>query len=83
MQVHRIWTRRPLGAAGLGGDKLSIERVGEPCDDFVLHIKEIGHRFVETFRPEVIAALGVDKLNVDAHPAAAALNASLKHVAHA
>ena len=43
---------------------------------------KVGHRLVEPVRPQVVAGDGVDELDIDAHPAAAALNASLKNVAH-
>jgi hypothetical protein len=62
--------------------KLGIERVGEPSDDFVLHVEEVGDRFVETVRPQMIAALRVDKLDVDTYPVCRALDTSFEHVAH-
>jgi hypothetical protein len=37
--------------------------------DFVLHVEQIGHRFLEALRPEVIAGFSVDQLHV--HPKAA------------
>ena len=58
------------------------ERVREPRDDFVLHVEEIGHRLVEPLRPEMVAALGVDELDIDAHPGAGALNAALEDIAN-
>ena len=66
----------------LGNDELRVERVGEPGDDFILHVEEVRHRLVETVRPEMIAALSVDELDVDPHSICRALDASLEHVAH-
>ena len=80
-EVHRIGIRLSLRAPGLRGKELCAERVGEPRDDFVLHVEEVGDGLVEPFRPEMIAALGVDELDIDAHPAAGALNAALEHIA--
>ncbi len=51
------------------------------ADDFVLHVEEIRERLVEPLRPEMIAAFGVDELNVDAHAIPAALDAALQHIA--
>ena len=80
-EVHRIGVRLSLRAAGLGGQELCAERIGEPRDDFVLHVEEIGHRLVETLRPKMFAALGVDELDIDAHPGAGPLNAALEDIA--
>ena len=54
---------------------------GEPCDDFVLHVEQIGERLVEPLGPEMIARFGVDELHVDAHAVSAALDAALEDVA--
>jgi hypothetical protein len=59
---------------------LRIECIGDAGDDLVLHVEKIGHRFFEPLGPKVIAALGINELHVDAHPHAAALNASLDHI---
>ena len=50
-------------------------------DDFVLHVEEIGERLVEPLRPEMTARLGVDQLDIDAHPVSAALNAAFEDIA--
>ena len=42
----------------------------------------LSHRLVKTISPEVVAGLCVDELHVHAHPLAAALDASLKHIAN-
>jgi hypothetical protein len=49
--------------------------------DFVLHVEEIGERFIDPLGPEVIAGPGVDQLHVDAHAVSAALNATLGDIA--
>ena len=81
IEVHRVRVRGLLRASRLGGDELGVERIGEPRDDFVLHVEEIGERLVEPLGPEMIAGFGVDKLHVDAHAVTAALDAALEHVA--
>ena len=63
-------------------DKLRLQLVGQPRDDFVLHLEEIGHRLFEPLGPKVTAALRVDELSIDAHPRAAPLDASFERVAH-
>ena len=55
--------------------------IGEPRDDLVLHVEQVGYRLIETLRPEMMAALGVDELDVDAHSASAALDAALQNIA--
>ena len=57
----------------LSHDELSTQRVGESRDDFVLHVEQIGDGFVESLGPQVIAALGVDKLRVHPKPVAVTL----------
>src|SRR5690348_10622654 len=44
----------------LGQCQFSPQLIGEPRDDFVLHVEEIGYRLVEPFRPQVVAGLSVD-----------------------
>ena len=46
-----------------------------------MHVEEVGDRLVEPLGPEMIAALGVDQLHVDAHAISAALDAAFEHVA--
>ena len=55
--------------------------VGEPRYDFVLHIEEIGDRFVETLGPKMIAGFGIDQLHVHPKPIAIALHRAFEHVA--
>ena len=62
--------------------QLRAQLIGELGDNFILHVEQVGHRLVEPVRPQVVAGDGVDELDIDAHSAAAALNASLKDVAH-
>ena len=66
----------------LGNDQLRVERVGEPGDDFILHVEKVRHRLVKPVRPKMVAAFGVDELDVDPHSTCGALDASLQHVAH-
>ena len=81
IKVHRVGGRGLFRASRLGGDELSIQRVRQARDDFVLHVEEIGQGLVEPLGPQMIAGLGVDKLHVDAHAVTAALNAALKDIA--
>ena len=67
--------------ASLGGDELGVESIGEPRNDFVLHVQEVGQGLFEAIRPHVIADLCVDKLHVHAHAIAAALDAALQNIA--
>ena len=53
---------------------MRVQRVGDARGDFILHVEEIGERLVEPLGPEVIACLGVDELDVDAHAIPAALD---------
>ena len=60
---------------------MRVERIGEAGDDLVLHVEKVGDGLVESLGPKMIARFGVDQLNVDPHPLAAALHASLEHIA--
>ena len=81
-KVHRIGVAGAFSARRASAATSSaLQRVGQPRDDFVLHVEEIGERLVEPLGPEMIAVLGVDQLHVDAHAVAAALNAAFQHVA--
>jgi hypothetical protein len=82
IQVHRVGVRSPFRASRLGASQLSVKRIGEPRDDFILHVEEIGQRLIEPFGPEMIAGFRVDELHVDAHSIAAALNAAFEYVAY-
>ena len=79
--IHRIGVHDALGAARLGDGELLPKPVGQSRDDLVLHVKEVGDRLVEAFAPQVASRPGVDKLHAHAHARAAALDASLEHVA--
>ncbi len=74
--------RCPFSTACFGGDQLRAQLIGKPRDDFVLHVEKIGDRLVETFGPEMRAALRIDKLDVNAQPIGGALDAALQHVTH-
>ena len=80
IEVHRAGGRGLFRTSRLGGDKLGVERVSQPRDDFVLHVQEIGERLIEALGPEMIAGFGVDQLHIDAHAISAALNAPLQHI---
>src|SRR5580704_3120853 len=82
IKVHGIQVRHILGALCFRGDELRAQLIGELGDNFVLHVEKVGHRLVEPVCPQVVAGDGVDELDIDAHPVGAALNASLKNVAH-
>ena len=81
IEVHRVGVRRLFRASSLRGCNLSVERIRQTRDDFVLHVEEIGEGFIEPLSPEMTARFGVDELHVDPHAVAAALNAALEHVA--
>jgi hypothetical protein len=42
---------RTFRSPRLNRDKLGVQRIGEPCYDFVLRIEKIGDRLVEPFGP--------------------------------
>ena len=81
IQVHRIGMQRTFRPPRLSLNELGIQRVGEPGDDFVLHIEQIGDRLVEPLGPKVIAGFGVDQLHVHPKPVAATLHRAFEHVA--
>src|SRR5262249_37079666 len=78
--VERIGRRCPFRAPRFGCDQLRPQLIGKPGDNFILHIKQIGHDFIEALGPEMRAALGVNKLHIDATPIAGTLNAALQHI---
>ena len=80
-EVHRIGIGRLSGVAGLDGRDLIAQRIRKAPNDLILHVEKIGKRLVEALRPKMTAALGVDKLHVDAHAISAALDTALKDVA--
>ena len=57
--IHRIGRRRALGATGLGAGEFLPEPVGEAGNDLVLHVEEVGDRFVEALGPNVAGGLGI------------------------
>jgi hypothetical protein len=71
-----------LCAARLGLDELGIQRVGELRYDLILHIEQIGDRFVEALGPQVIGCFSIDKLHVNPDPIAAPLDRAFEHVAN-
>jgi hypothetical protein len=80
IEVHRVGIRSLFRAARLGGGELGVQRVGQAPHDFVLHVEEIGERLIEPLGPEMIARLGVDELDVDAHAISAVLDATLEDI---
>ena len=59
-----------------------LSAFGKPRNDLVLHVEEIGQGLVEALGPEMIAGLGIDELDVDAHAVAAALHRAFEDIAH-
>jgi hypothetical protein len=45
------------------------------------YVEEVGQGLVEALGPKMIAAHGVDELNIDAHAISAGLDAAFEHVA--
>ena len=80
IEVHRVGVRGLCSATSLSCDKLGVERARKARDDFILHVEEIGERFVEPLGPKMIAGFGVDELDIDAHAASCALNAALEDI---
>ena len=81
IEVHRVGGRGQFGTSRLSGYKMCVKRARQTCDDFVLHVEEIGERLIESLGPEMIPGFGVDQLHVDAHAVSAALNAALEDIA--
>ena len=53
IEVHRVGVHRLFSASRLGDGEFGPSAVGQPRDDLVLHIEEIGDRLVEPLRPEM------------------------------
>ena len=81
IEVHRVGKRCALRAPRFGFDQLRAQLVGEARDDLVLHVEKIGDGLVEALGPEMVAGLGIDKLDIDAQAIAAALNRAFEDVA--
>ena len=64
-------------------EQLIAQGVGEPRDDLVLHLQQIGPRGIELIRPKMGTAIGIDELGVDAHPVLVPPHRAFEHVAHA
>ena len=82
IEVHRIRVRRSVPRAAPRRRPAAFSALGEARDDLVLHVEKIGDRLVEPLGPEMMPALGVDELHVDAHAVSAALDAALEHIAN-
>ena len=80
-EVHRIGIRYAFGPMRFGRGQFRPQLIGEAGDDLVLHFEEIGLRLVEAFRPEMLAAFGVDELDIDTHAAGVALDRPFEHIA--
>ena len=74
IEVHRVGIGRPFRAPRLGTDQLHLQLIGEPRDDLVLHVEEIGQWLLETLGPKMTAALGVDQLRIDPDAALVSLH---------
>ena len=72
----------PLGAPRLRLDQLRAQLAGEPSNNVVLHLEQIGQFLVETLGPEMRAGVAIDQLYVNAHAVAPALHPPLQRVAH-
>ena len=81
IEIRRVGVRGPFRPSRFSGDELGVQRARQSRNDLVLHVEEIGQRIVEPLGPEMIAALGVDELHIDAHAVPAALNAALEDIA--
>ncbi len=66
VEVHRVRGRPLFRPSRLSGDELGVQRACQPRDNFVLHVEEVDQSLIEPLRPQMIARLGVDELNVDA-----------------
>jgi hypothetical protein len=55
---------------GLRCDQLNLERIPDLARNLVLQSEQIAYVAVEALGPQVRIGLGVDKLRVDADPAA-------------
>ena len=74
--------RCPFRAPRFGGDQFCAQFIGEPRDDLVLHVEEIGDGLVEALGPKMIAGLGIDELDIDPQAIAAALDAAFQDIAN-
>src|SRR6516165_10563197 len=83
-QVVGIQTIRPLASdtLDLGLAQARLDRADHARRDLVLQCKNVVDRAVVAFGPDVPAALGLDQLAGDAHPARRAAHAAFEHVAH-
>jgi hypothetical protein len=48
---------------GLRTDELGLKLIRQPGENFVLHVEQVGDRFIEAPGPEMRAALRVDEPN--------------------
>ena len=80
--IHRIGVHRALSAPCLRDGEFMPQPVGEPRDDLVLHVEEIGDQLIEPLRPEMRAGFGLDQLDIDAHSVSRPLDAALQHIAN-
>src|SRR5258708_5560930 len=82
VEVDRIRVGHSFCPLCFSREQFRTQLIGELGDNFILHVEQVSHWFVEPVCPQVVSGDGVDELDIDAHPATAALNASLKNVAH-
>ena len=76
-EFHGVRVFRMLRPPGFGHDELGVERLRQPRDDLILHVKQIGDRLFEALGPKVLAGFRIDQLHIDAKPLAAALHRAL------
>ena len=69
--------RHQRGCTATG--QLHLQLVGNRLGDFILDREDAGELAVVFFRPQVIAAAGVDQLRGDAHLVAGLLHAAFQH----
>src|SRR5947199_9819106 len=70
-------------ALNLGSDDTRRDGADDAPSDLVLNSEDIFQRTVVAFGPDMVAALGVDKLRCDAHAIASLADGAFKHIAHA
>ena len=69
-----------MRTANLGLQHLLFQLTAHLGNDVVLQRKKVGGTLVEPLTPDVVAARGVDQLNIDPHPSLVALDRAFKRV---
>src|SRR6266704_1782921 len=81
IQVQHVRMHCTLCTPRFDCNQLSTQGVRQPCDDFVLHLKETCDGRVEPFGPNMIPGRCVDQLHVHPKAAAAGLHRAFECVA--